>query len=393
MAQLTPLCELFFDRLAEEKILLKNQEKNSDPFYSWNNDSPRHDSEEVGVNESLSALIPSYDDLDQTVRSIYLEFKGQDAQPKLLLKQMIVQLIQSGVLKDSFNSKNLDDLIYARNKVIRGVSIDESDLETIEKSKFELRRLKTELIESYVYFIAQRYLKDFNFRQETRAGFDFIATGERISIAFEVKQVSNTDGNRRFVKEVVDKFSNFEKSSTNMCVCILLVYQQRTNGKRSSPGFNFFFKEFSNLVPTAFKTKLFVYPTSSRPDQELNASEIEDHLQECLNQLAQITDADLVNESTEDDLFRDSEKIILEKAKRDWPTDFQMQQHEIETQQKALSKLKTGKPDDISNSDFQIIRENAQNKWPRDYMMWQHEEQQQIAALRKLTGGNGMSSQ
>jgi hypothetical protein len=86
----------------------------------------------------------------------------------------------------------------------------------------------------------------------------------------------------------------------------------------------------------------------------------------------------------EGDDFAEAEKVIKIQSEIQWPEDYEMRLHFIESQQSAIKKLKRGKPDDLTDQEFQRIRIRAKNDWPLDFEMRLHTEETQIDSLRKL---------
>jgi hypothetical protein len=76
---------------------------------------------------------------------------------------------------------------------------------------------------------------------------------------------------------------------------------------------------------------------------------------------------------------------IRAKAERDWPNDYRMQKHTIETQTEAYIKLENltsiqGVPDNILTN----IKEKAESDWGDDYRMRVHTIESQANAYREL---------
>lgn len=87
---------------------------------------------------------------------------------------------------------------------------------------------------------------------------------------------------------------------------------------------------------------------------------------------------------TENENYKDSNKIIKEQSKKEWPNDFEMQLDYIERQKAAVKSLKQNIPTDIPIHKFKEIRKNAQKEWPNDFEMQLDYEQRQIQSYRVL---------
>jgi len=78
------------------------------------------------------------------------------------------------------------------------------------------------------------------------------------------------------------------------------------------------------------------------------------------------------------------ESIIREKAKREYPSDFEMQKYVMKQQMNAFQELKKSKPNDIPDNVFKQIRGKAKEDYPSDFEMQKHVEDGQIASYRNL---------
>lgn len=81
---------------------------------------------------------------------------------------------------------------------------------------------------------------------------------------------------------------------------------------------------------------------------------------------------------------KDFQAIIKEKARIEYPNDFEMQKYTIEQQMKAFRKLKRNRPSDIPEDIFESIRVKAQTEYPDDFEMRKYTEDKQIESFRKL---------
>lgn len=80
----------------------------------------------------------------------------------------------------------------------------------------------------------------------------------------------------------------------------------------------------------------------------------------------------------------DYQSLIREKAKREYPTDFEMQKYTIEQQMNAFRKLKSNQPEGIPNEVFESIRDKAKSEYPTDFEMREYTENQQVEAYKKI---------
>jgi len=93
-----------------------------------------------------------------------------------------------------------------------------------------------------------------------------------------------------------------------------------------------------------------------------------------------------VSEESDDSIYNNEEEIlnqIMEKARSDWPDDYEMQNYQYDNQVDAYYKLKN-----LPNtSNFhQEILSKAQSDWPDDYEMQLYQYNNQLEAYNEIQG-------
>lgn len=76
--------------------------------------------------------------------------------------------------------------------------------------------------------------------------------------------------------------------------------------------------------------------------------------------------------------------IIKKKAGKEWPDDYDMQLHIIQSQSKAYNILRYSPPDDIPSDKFNSIYSKAKKEWPNDFEMQLHIVKEQVQNYKKL---------
>jgi hypothetical protein len=387
IAQLDPLCELFFDRLIEDKLLKKGTDSNGIVIYEWDGDEKASVDKNVDIAVIAEpSFLTEFIELEHYVRGIYVDLvDGATLQnTQLSIKQMINKLIEIGAFSKTWtNSKKLDALIEVRNKVAHGSSIDNYDLDVVQSSRFDISRLKSELIEDYTFFVTKKFLKTFELTKDTSSSFDFVArNSDNIYILFDVKYAHYSQKAARNVNDIIDKYMNYLKSSGRKSYYVLFYYQP--NGRKSYDEFySQFFDVLKNRFPEISDRFFLFYTSEYRGDA--STGRLETYLQQVLSKVSVKVKPTAINNSIQlDDAFDNADNRIKEKAKSEWPDNYQMQLYEIEKQQAAVLELKKGKPNDLTEDEFEQIRTNAKAYWPNDFQMWLYEEQKQIEGLRKL---------
>jgi hypothetical protein len=112
-----------------------------------------------------------------------------------------------------------------------------------------------------------------------------------------------------------------------------------------------------------------------------------------LKQIKQIIESshvsNIVSQSTNitpnnDNYYLNSNDIIKNRSKIEWPNDFEMQLHYISKQREAVENLKQHNPLDIDKHQFELIRKKARIEWKNDYEMQLDFEERQVESLRRL---------
>ncbi|HEX8195607.1 MAG TPA: ATP-binding protein [Pyrinomonadaceae bacterium] len=294
--QLSSLCELFFDRLVEQNILNKTESAPEELVkYSWfdKNSLPNINdvtSKEItieGNNVELptSKYLSLFIDLEKYIRGIYVDLidEATHQNTNLSIKQMFDKLVELGVFSASHGYSNrLANLIDVRNKLVHGKDIKDIDLEIMQKSEFEINRLKAELIEDYTFFVSKRFLQNYNVQKDEKSGFDFVANSDNHLIVFEVKYLQSGQPSSRNINEIFDKFSNYQQTTSLDSYYVLFFYQP--NGRKSFDNFN---KKFQDLVKKKhpeLANKFFLFYTSEYRG-DASSGRLETYLQQVLSKI------------------------------------------------------------------------------------------------------------
>ncbi len=295
ISQLNSLCELLFDRMIEEGFLKKEYDKNFNiDYYSWieSGDEDGGDSnQELNVNidpDNSPDFLNEFIELEQYVRGIFIDLvDGQTwDSPKLSIKQMINKLAEMEVINKTWAKSNkINSIIETRNKVVHGIAMDDKDLNTVQSFRFDIGRLKAELIEDYTFFVTRRYLKDFTVIKENRSGFDFVASNQENAIVFEVKYLQYGRPDSRNINEILNKFTNHLQAFASNAHYVLFFYQP--NGRKS---YDEFYSKFYDIVSyklPELKSRFHLYYTSEYRG-DASTGRIETYLDQVLKKLSKV---------------------------------------------------------------------------------------------------------
>lgn len=290
IAQLNSLCELLFDRLIEEKILKKEYDKNFHVnYYSWleivEDGGNSNNEPDIPIDSNSPDLLREFIELEQYVRGIYIDLVDGETwdSPKRTLKQMINKLSDMEVVSKNWsNSNKINSIIETRNKVVHGIKIDNDDLNTIQSFRFDIGRLKAELIEDYTFYVTKRHLKEYVVTKENKSGFDFIANSDTDSIVFEVKYLQFGRPDSRNINEIINKFTNHLQVFSNKTHYVLFFYQP--NGRKSYDDFYTRFHDvIANKLPE-LKNRFHLYYTSEYRG-DASSGRIETYLNQVISKI------------------------------------------------------------------------------------------------------------
>ncbi len=291
IAQLKSLCELLFDRLVEENILKKEFEEELDStFYWWverdQNEINGNSQENSTVDSNSPDFLSEFIELEQYVRGIYIDLVDGETwdSPKLSIKQMINKLAEMNVISKNWqNSNKLNSIIETRNKVAHGLSVDDKDLNTIQSFRFDIGRLKAELIEDYTFFVTKKYLREYEVKKENRSGFDFVASNEKNEIVFEVKYLQVGRPDNRNINEIINKFTNHLQMSNKSTHYVLFLYQP--SGRKSYDEFYMRFHDvIANSLPELKNRFHLFYTSEYRGDA--TSGRLETYMNQVLRKIA-----------------------------------------------------------------------------------------------------------
>jgi TIR domain len=84
------------------------------------------------------------------------------------------------------------------------------------------------------------------------------------------------------------------------------------------------------------------------------------------------------------DYYENRDEEIKQRAKIEWPDNFEMQVHYIKGQKEAIQDLIKLHPADIDEYQFNEIRKQGRLEWPNSFDMQLYHEKNQIESIRKL---------
>lgn len=280
IAQLKPLCELLLDRLVENKILEEEIVDLGNNRYKWKfnqednnvqnkaNEDPEQSLDLVDTNLqnmiddenqlSLSSqFIYLYIDLEKYVRAIYtLEKVGKNFNSTLPI--ILNDLVREAIIPLNWeNNLRLKQLTEIRNRLVHGHTVEISKTNTeFSNLIFNIRRFKNELIEDYTYFIVKNCLHEFNVTKDNKWGFEFLAEHSQLSILFEVKFFNSTKVDSSSIKNIINKFENYQSLNSSNTYCVSILYNSMNVNNFQHYENKFF--EYINKFDPNNKSKYFL---------------------------------------------------------------------------------------------------------------------------------------
>jgi Cdc6-like AAA superfamily ATPase len=228
IAPLRAVADLLTDELLEDAILQIHHHDDEDveSSFSWlfgiketpestsgNGDDP--DSPVPPASPFDPAFVVDFADVEALMRMIYLDIEPEDQRRgKYSFQQLVNRLIETGVLtKKWYSSKQVKELVDIRTKIVHGEGINQKEIKTVQNAAFTLNRLRAEIIDDFIFYIAVRYLSSFNVKREQNE-FDFTARRGNTVILFDIKYEQKSQEKASIRTELMDKLKNygFDKS-------------------------------------------------------------------------------------------------------------------------------------------------------------------------------------
>ena len=236
-AQLDSLGELLTDELLQNELL--NIEHSEEPeiesHYSWRwvNENPieyRMSIEDTNtLDQTIQQEIGSGDfitefaEFEQLTRNISREIGINQKQPLTPLDTILNALKSKGIIEQ----KHIDlakEIIKARNQIVHGERIGNDAVKLADKFIFNLRRLKAEILDDYVFYIGKNTLLDYTLQRDNRGNFDFIAEISNKTIAVDIKYRKKALPNTSDIINTFRKFENFKKATSHNARYVLFFF-------------------------------------------------------------------------------------------------------------------------------------------------------------------------
>jgi len=301
IAELYEIWNALTGALLDEKLLkITDGDEDREFTYAWiitaeqipdgDNDNPVEDGpdepgpddieEEPEVSDDLlkqSLFLTDFADLEAYVRQLYQELEPSADAPAMTFRVLVDKLSDMSVLTKSWrNSSKLRRLIDTRNKIAHGHAIGLADLDEVRSSTMNMGRLRAEINEAYAYYIIRKYLGD-NIRIEksTKGGFDFLATTNNYTMAFEVKSPQVAKMDSRMMSEIIDKYLNYLVVNKQKLYYVLFYFQPA--GRKSMDDFFINFNKTLESNLPDYRTDLHLYYLTTANDKSIR-KQIEDAL-------------------------------------------------------------------------------------------------------------------
>lgn len=249
--QLNEMCNELINRLLDKKLLERKISKEEEIFYRWTTEA---DIKIDGMGDDQSQdqikFLESMIEIEKYSRDILIDLRGNEYTPRSLIK-VIEELVNIGVVSESWLNDKNKDLFKLNNKIRHGVDLSVKEMDNLVQNRIYLRSLISELIEGYCFYVVNTYLSDFSYNvsrnniainvNHSNEQFDIIAHhNELADIVFEVKyrnSLSSNDINMgyRLIQSLKDYNAKTQKSNK-------LVFFWFSKDSRKS------FEKFSNTI-------------------------------------------------------------------------------------------------------------------------------------------------
>ncbi|WP_257658747.1 RagB/SusD family nutrient uptake outer membrane protein [Parapedobacter lycopersici] len=264
--QLDNLGELLTDELLQKELLgiSHSDDEEEESHYYWTrfNESPieyRFSNDETGLwsqasQQGISSgdFITEFAEFEQLTRHISGEIGINQKQPVMALDTLLSTLKSKGVI----GQKPIDsakEIIKARNQIVHGERVGNEAIKLVDESIFNLRRLKAEILEDYVFYIGKDTLPDYIIQRDNRGNFDFVAESNNKTIAVDVKYRKKASANTSDVINAFRNFENFKKITPHNTRYVLFYFvaAESTYSKLQGTVRRLLDKDFSALKDSA----------------------------------------------------------------------------------------------------------------------------------------------
>ena len=115
-------------------------------------------------------------------------------------------------------------VIKTRNLIVHGEKVGNEAIELANQSVFNLRRLKAEILEDYVFYISEKTLQNYSLNRDNRDNFDFTAEVNNYTIAVDIKYRKKDSPNTSDIINAFRNFENFTKVTSGNAKYILFFF-------------------------------------------------------------------------------------------------------------------------------------------------------------------------
>lgn len=253
------------------------EDESESVYYRWSKNAKIVSNFEDSAKVT-SLFLESFIEIEKLLREIYrmMDFDKERIQPSIT--KMIERLVSKEVLdKRLLKYSSLRNIIVLRNKVVHGTNIEDDDIESLSKYRFELTKYKSDIINMYLIYELKEILMnigevenynivaDYNIDKEYKTVaeynlqeyFDIIADSynKSLDIVVELKclKVVNQNKTRQAFKNFLDKYKKYSDFKQNNAYTILVIYSEKNlNNERYEYLFTSEVKNYSNLSDKFF---------------------------------------------------------------------------------------------------------------------------------------------
>ena len=213
---------------------------------------PKHDDTQLEQVVGSGDFLTEFAELENLCRRIYNETRKDGNNIKASLRTILEEFKINGIIDAKLHELSTK-VLENRNLIAHGDVIGNEGADLANQSLFNLRRLKAEILENYVFNISKNVLLKYSLNKENRDNFDFIAEGENITLAVDVKYRKKGLPNTSDIIDAFRNFENFKTVSSNNVKYILFFFitQEHSYSKLNSSVKRILKKDFPMLKGNA----------------------------------------------------------------------------------------------------------------------------------------------
>ncbi|EHK2337805.1 hypothetical protein KCK32_001420 [Clostridium perfringens] len=252
--QLNELYNELIERLLAIELL---ERKEDEEFcYRWTSKANvKTDRIDDYLSERKTRFLEDMIEFEQYCRDIYKDLLGNSKNFKVGLRQLIIELVNIGVIEDSFLDDKLK-VLYKLNTKLKHERLNEEENNMVLQFSNYTRMLIYRLIEGYCYFVINKYLSKFGYKvakikalkkdiNNLISEFDIVAeSNELANIIFDIKYKNNySRSDVNIIYKLLSRFKDYNNFTGKQNKFVMFWFS-----KINRKSFEALYEQFNELI-------------------------------------------------------------------------------------------------------------------------------------------------